>query len=57
MFRVITGHEIDDPKLTKTFRLIVGGGSGCGKSQIPKPQVDSGFFKSKFDRIIYNYPD
>ena len=56
MFRIVTGHEVDDLKLLKPFRLIVAGGSGCGKSQITKQIVDNDYFESSFDRIIYNYP-
>ena len=57
MSRLVEGHEIDDIKLKKPFRLIIAGGSGCGKSQFCKKLVDENFFESSFDRIIYNYPD
>ena len=57
MSRVIEGHIIEDIKLEKPFRLIIAGGSGCGKSMFCKQLVDQNFFQSKFDRIIYNYPD
>ena len=56
MFRIVGGHEVDDLKLLKPFRLIVAGGSDCGKSQIAKQIVDNDYFESSFDRIIYNYP-
>ena len=55
--RIVNGHEIADFKLKKPFRIIVGGGSGCGKTRITKKIVDNNFFQSKFDKIIYNYPD
>ena len=57
MSRLVEGHVIDDLKLQKPFRLIIAGGSGCGKSQFCKQLVDENFFQSDFDRIIYNYPD
>ena len=56
MFRIVNGHKVTDNKLQKPFRLIVGGASGSGKSQIVKEIVDKNFFDSPFDRIIYNYP-
>ena len=55
--RLVNGHEICDFKLKKPFRLIIGGGSGCGKTKITKQIVDNNFFQSKFDKIIYNYPE
>ena len=57
MSRLVEGHILDDLKLQKPFRLIIAGGSGCGKSQFCKQLVDQNFFQSGFDRIIYNYPD
>ena len=56
MNRIITGHIVNDHKLVKPFRIIVGGGSGAGKTQIVKQIVDNNFFDSPFDKIIYNYP-
>ena len=57
MSRLVEGHIIDDVKLQKPFRLIIAGGSGCGKSKFCQQLVDENFFESGFDRIIYNYPD
>ena len=57
MSRLVEGHIIEDIKLQKPFRLIIAGGSGCGKSQFCKQLIDQNFFESSFDRIIYNYPD
>ena len=56
MNRIIIGHIVNDCKLVKPFRLIVGGGSGAGKTQIVKQIVDNNFFDSSFNKIIYNYP-
>ena len=57
MFRIVDGHEINDLKLKKPFRLIVGGGSGCGKSKFCQELVNRNFFETSFDSIIYNYPE
>ena len=55
--RVICGRAVVDSKLEKPFRLIIGGGSGCGKTTILKEIVDKSHFSSPFDKIIYCYPD
>ena len=55
--RLISGREICDTKLEKPFRLIVGGGSGCGKTTLVKQMVDSSHFATPFDKIVYCYPD
>jgi len=54
---LITAHEIPDSKLEKPFRLIVGGGSGTGKTEFVKRLVNESYFSSPFDKIIYCYPD
>ena len=55
--RLITAHEITDCKLEKPFRLIVGGGSGCGKTEFVRDLVNKNHFSSPFDKIIYSYPE
>ena len=54
---IIEGREIEGLKLQKPFRIIVAGGSGCGKTEFVKKLVNKNFFESKFDNIIYIYPD
>ena len=55
--RLISAHEISDTKLEKPFRLIVGGGSGTGKTTFVKDLVDKNHFSSPFEKIVYCYPD
>lgn len=55
--RLITAQEISDSKLEKPFRLIVGGGSGSGKTTFVKTLIDENHFGSPFDKIVYCYPD
>ena len=55
--REIVAHKIHDSKLEKPFRLIVGGGSGTGKTTFVKKLVDNNHFSSPFDKIVYCYPD
>ena len=57
MPRIVEGRAISDIKLEKPFKLIVGGGSGAGKSEFIKKIVDKNFFSSSFSRIIYSYPN
>lgn len=52
---IITGHEIDMVQFKKPFRIMVAGGSGCGKTEFVRNLINSEFH-SNFDRIIYNYP-
>ena len=54
---IVSGYKVDRPKLQKPFRLIVGGGSGCGKSYWVKELVEQNLFSSTFDKIILNYPE
>jgi len=54
---LITAQEIPDSKLEKPFRLIVGGGSGSGKTEFVKRLVNNNHFASPFDKIVYCYPD
>ena len=56
MPRIVEGRAISDIKLEKPFKLIVGGGSGAGKSEFIKKLLDKNFFSSSFNRIIYSYP-
>ena len=53
----VTGREILDSKLVKPFRLIIGGGSGTGKTTILKRLINECHFESPFDHIVYVYPD
>ena len=53
----ISGKQIIDSKLQKPFRLLVGGGSGTGKSTLVKKLIDESHFDTPFDKIIYCYPD
>ena len=52
----VTGREIIDSKLVKPFRLIIGGGSGTGKTTLLKRLVNECHFETPFDKIIYCYP-
>jgi len=54
---LITAHEVPDSKLEKPFRLIVGGGSGSGKTEFVKKLVNNNHFSTPFDKILYCYPD
>jgi len=54
---LITAHEIPDSKLEKPFRLIVGGGSGSGKTEFVKKLVNENHFSSPFEKIVYCYPE
>ena len=57
MTRVIEGHIVRDIRLQKPFRIIVAGGSGCGKTEFVKKLVNKNFFETKFNNIVYIYPD
>ena len=54
---LITAREIPDSKLEKPFRLIVGGGSGSGKTEFVKRLINESHFSSPFDKIVYCYPE
>ena len=51
------GRETVDSKLEKPFRLIIGGGSGTGKTTFLQRLVNEGHFSSPFEKIVYCYPD
>ena len=51
------GREIFDSKIEKPFRMIIGGGSGTGKTSFTQKLVNANHFSSPFDKIIYCYPD
>ena len=55
--RVVFGREVVDTKLEKPFRLIIGGGSGCGKTSLLKQIVENSHFSTPFNKIVYCYPD
>ena len=57
MSNTVYGREILDSKLQKPFRLLVGGGSGSGKTTFVQKLVDSSHFATPFDKIVYCYPD
>ena len=57
MTRVIEGHIVRDIRLQKPFRIIVAGGSGCGKTEFVKKLINKNFFETKFKNIVYIYPD
>ena len=57
MPRIVAARKLGGLKLEKPFRLIVAGGFGCGKSEFVRSLVEKNYFSSKFDKIIYNYPD
>jgi len=54
---LIRAQEIPDSKLEKPFRLIVGGGSGSGKTEFVKKLVNENHFSSPFEKIVYCYPE
>lgn len=53
----LIGRETIDSKLVKPFRLIIGGGSGTGKTTLLKRLVNENHFSSPFEKIVYCYPD
>ena len=53
----IVGREVIDTKLEKPFRILIGGGSGTGKTTLLKKIIDQNHFSSPFDKIIYCYPE
>ena len=55
--RVVFGRDVVDTKLEKPFRLIIGGGSGCGKTSLLKKIVENSHFLTPFNKIVYCYPD
>ena len=57
MPKFIEAREICDSRLEKPFRLIIGGGSGSGKTSFLKQLVDLNHFSSPFDKIVYFYPE
>ena len=57
MPHLIDGHVFSDLRLQKPFRLIVAGASGCGKTEFVKKLVNKNFFETKFNKIVYIYPD
>ena len=57
MSAVIKAYEIENIKFLKPFRIIIGGGSGCGKTIFVKDLIEDKEFYSSFKRIVYNYPD
>ena len=57
MPKVIDGFSVDSPKLQKPFRLLVGGGSGSGKSCFVQRLVEEKHYENDFDNIIYVYPE
>ena len=55
MPQVIYGHEVSNT-LAAPFRLIVGGASGSGKTELVKKMIHEGYFGSLRD-IHYCYPE
>ncbi len=55
--QTVLGKEVFDSKLEKPFRLLIGGGSGSGKTTFLKKLVNESHFETPFDKIIYRYPD
>ena len=52
-----TGRTTVDSRIEKPFRLLIGGGSGTGKTTFLQKLINQGHFSSPFDKIIYCYPD
>ena len=57
MTKLVEGLKINSIKLEKPFRLIVGGGSGSGKSFFVQKLIEENHFQSSFEQIKYIYPD
>ena len=55
MPQVVYGHEVSNT-LATPFRLIVGGASGSGKTELVKKMIHEGYFGSLRD-IHYCYPE
>ena len=55
MPQVVYGHEVSNT-LAAPFRLIVGGASGSGKTELVKKMIHEGYFGSLRD-IHYCYPE
>ena len=55
--RCFHGREIVDSKIEKPFRMIVGGGSGTGKTYFTQKLVNANHFSTPFDKIVYCYPE
>ena len=51
------GREIIDSKIEKPFRMIIGGGSGTGKTCFTQELVNQSHFSSPFEKIVYCYPE
>ena len=56
IMKLLEGKTVSDTKLENPFRIIIGGGSGCGKTHLLKKIVDKNHFSSSFDKIVYIYP-
>ena len=50
--RVVFGREVEDTKLKKPFRLIIGGGSGCGKTSLLKQIVENSHFSTNMLSLL-----
>ena len=55
--RCFHGREIIDSKIEKPFRMIIGGGSGTGKTFFTQKLVNENHFSTPFDKIVYCYPE
>ena len=55
MVAITKGLVCDDNFFKKPFRIIVAGGSGCGKSTFVEKMVSESL--SGIDNLAYIYPD
>ena len=56
MPRIINAYEVGTKVLQTPFRLIVGGPSGAGKTELVKQIVDNEMYTSTLHNIVYCYP-
>ena len=56
MPQIVHGHEVSN-SLQRPFRLLVGGASGSGKTELVKEMIRKNYFGDSFREIHYCYPE